>query len=333
MSDELHLPDFYMPFPVGMNPHLDEVRESTMAWARQMGLFDAAHTASSQWSEESCRRADYPQFIAMAHPNLSKTWLETVTEWHVYMWYIDDLMHVWAAGTSRRETIASIERLLSFLPVEAETVIEGPQTPSERAVEDLWNRTAWTASPAWRCRMASAIRRLMYGQVWEAANLSQDGPIDPVEALDMRRKSGMHDFTIALLEHAGGLALPERFIHSLAYESVSYACVDATAIQNDFTSFARERAHGELRSNMIEVVRCFLGLSLEVAADLWNHVLTMRVQTMEYAINTSVPQFLDDVQAGDDLRRAVQKYVQILQDYVAGSYAWQCTSARFRTRS
>lgn len=35
------LPDFYLPYPARLNPHLDTARVHTKAWARQMGILDA----------------------------------------------------------------------------------------------------------------------------------------------------------------------------------------------------------------------------------------------------------------------------------------------------
>ncbi|MGH3574684.1 MAG: hypothetical protein ACRDUW_23165, partial [Pseudonocardiaceae bacterium] len=35
------LPDFYLPYPARLNPHLDMARVHTKAWAREMGMLDA----------------------------------------------------------------------------------------------------------------------------------------------------------------------------------------------------------------------------------------------------------------------------------------------------
>jgi hypothetical protein len=37
----LGLPDFYVPYPARLNPHLGSARTHTKAWAREMGILDA----------------------------------------------------------------------------------------------------------------------------------------------------------------------------------------------------------------------------------------------------------------------------------------------------
>lgn len=35
------LPNFYLPYPARLNPHLDTARAHTKTWAREMGILDA----------------------------------------------------------------------------------------------------------------------------------------------------------------------------------------------------------------------------------------------------------------------------------------------------
>jgi germacradienol/geosmin synthase len=39
------LPDFYVPYPARLSPHLDSARMHTKAWAREMGILDAPPNA------------------------------------------------------------------------------------------------------------------------------------------------------------------------------------------------------------------------------------------------------------------------------------------------
>ena len=49
------LPDFYVPYPARLNPHLDSARAHTKDWAREMGMLDAPLDApgANIWDERA----------------------------------------------------------------------------------------------------------------------------------------------------------------------------------------------------------------------------------------------------------------------------------------
>ncbi|MBV8539008.1 MAG: hypothetical protein JO364_12895, partial [Pseudonocardiales bacterium] len=55
------LPDFYMPYPARLNPHLDTAREHTKAWARDMGMLDSPEDESGAaiWDEPRFDSMDF----------------------------------------------------------------------------------------------------------------------------------------------------------------------------------------------------------------------------------------------------------------------------------
>ncbi|MFI9161326.1 hypothetical protein [Kitasatospora aureofaciens] len=81
-----------MPFEARLNPRLDQARTHTAQWARRMGMFDDEYVQWPQrWSEEKYAGADFPLFIALTHPDADARELEAVTDWHVALWFVDDL--------------------------------------------------------------------------------------------------------------------------------------------------------------------------------------------------------------------------------------------------
>jgi hypothetical protein len=51
----VELPEFYMPDPARLNPHLDGARAHPKAWAREMGMLDPDDSAggSAIWDEDA----------------------------------------------------------------------------------------------------------------------------------------------------------------------------------------------------------------------------------------------------------------------------------------
>ena len=49
------LPHFYMPYPARLNPHVDEARAHSTAWARGMGMLEG----SGIWEQSDLDAHDY----------------------------------------------------------------------------------------------------------------------------------------------------------------------------------------------------------------------------------------------------------------------------------
>ncbi|SBW19284.1 hypothetical protein FDG2_1172 [Candidatus Protofrankia californiensis] len=63
------LPDFYMPYPARINPHLERSREHSAAWARQMGMLEVSKPGGGVvWDDAALARMDYALMCAYTHP-------------------------------------------------------------------------------------------------------------------------------------------------------------------------------------------------------------------------------------------------------------------------
>src|SRR3989442_711968 len=64
------LPDFYLPYPARLNPHVERAREHSTGWARDLGMLDAPKPGGGVvWDEAPLRRMDYGLLVAHAHPD------------------------------------------------------------------------------------------------------------------------------------------------------------------------------------------------------------------------------------------------------------------------
>ena len=86
------LPDFYMPYPARLNPHLETARVHTKAWAREMEMLDAPpeQPGSDIWDEAKFDSMDFALLCAYTHPDAPSRELDLVTDWYVWVFYFDD---------------------------------------------------------------------------------------------------------------------------------------------------------------------------------------------------------------------------------------------------
>ncbi len=67
------MPDFYVPYPARLNPHLERSRAHTMAWAKEMGMLDAPKPGGGVvWTAEELDRMDYALMCALHPPRLRR---------------------------------------------------------------------------------------------------------------------------------------------------------------------------------------------------------------------------------------------------------------------
>ncbi|MFK0296472.1 terpene synthase [Streptomyces sp. NPDC090442] len=306
---------FHMPFQYRLNPHADQARTHVKAWARRMGMFDGEYLEWPQrWSEKKFDAADFPLFIALTHPDVDVDELNVVTAWHVALWFVDDLfLPLYRRDHDQASAEAQVERLMHFLPLDGLPRPLSPSNPVERAFADLWTATAITMTLAWRERFTSSVRRFLNGVLWELEHVD-DAVTDLIEYLGARRDFGGLQFTAVLMEH-GMAELPESVHRSREFRTALDAFVDAVSLHNDIVSYDREVDEGTVDNNGVEVARKGLGLNLRGAADVINTLLTARVNTLAKA-PTAVPP-------------GSVRFVEALQEALAGSYRWHQLTGRF----
>src|SRR5215831_1225381 len=150
------LPDFYMPYPVRLNPHLERARAHSREWAAAMGYFEPQQ-GRRIWDETELDR-DYALMCAYCHPDCDGTELDLLTDWNVWAFYFDDyfleLYKKPGDATGARDLLA---HLRGFMPLDGLALPE-PANPVERGLADLWPRTIPPMSADWRCRYAQRVR-------------------------------------------------------------------------------------------------------------------------------------------------------------------------------
>jgi germacradienol/geosmin synthase len=326
------LPDFYLPYPARLNPHLDSARTHTKAWAREMGILDAPPDApgANIWDERKFDSMDFALLCAYTHPDAPSQELNLVTDWYVWVFYFDDhFLEVYKRSHDQRGAKEYLDRLPVFMPVDLADRVSEPANPVERGLIDLWARTVPNRSIEWRRRFFDSTRNLLYESTWELANISSNRVPNPIEYVEVRRKVGGAPWSADLVEHAAFVEIPPRIADSRPIRVLKDSFADAVHFRNDIFSYQREtQQEGEI-NNCVLVLERFLGVSPQRAADLTNDLLTSRLQQFENTSLTELPALFEE--RGLDLleRESVLLFVKGLQDWQSGCHEWHLRSSRY----
>ncbi|RVX45648.1 germacradienol/geosmin synthase [Nonomuraea polychroma] len=326
MSQPFELPDFYLPYPARLNPHLDVARVHSTQWARDRGMLEG----SGVWEEADLDAHDYPLMCAYTHPDCGAGELCLITDWYVWVFFFDDhFLEVFKRTGDLKGGKAYLARLARFMPMGADLTMPAPENPVEAGLADLWVRTVPGMSPDWRTRFAESTRNLLDESLWELANINKGRIANPVEYIEMRRKVGGAPWSAGLVEHAVGAEVPARIAATRPMRVLRDAFADAVHLRNDLFSYQREVGdEGEL-SNGVLVLETFLGCTTQEAANAVNDLLTSRMQQFEHtALGELGPMFAEH--AIDPLTAAgVLAYVKGLQDWQSGGHEWHLRSSRY----
>jgi germacradienol/geosmin synthase len=326
------LPDFYMPYPARLNPHLEAARVHSKAWARDMGILGAPSGASGDpiWDEHDLDSHDYALLCAYTHPDASAPELDLVTDWYVWVFFFDDhFLEIYKRTRDMAGAKQYLARLREFMPITPAGPLPPATNPVERGLADLWPRTTPGASVAWRIRFAESTQALLDESLWELANIQRDRIANPIEYIEMRRKVGGAPWSANLVEHAVDGEVPAKIAASRALRVLRDTFADGVHLRNDLFSYQREvEVEGE-NANCVLVLERFLGVAPQRAADLTNDLLTSRLHQFENTALTEVPAVCDEHHLSPAERARVARYARGLQDWQSGGHEWHMRSSRY----
>ncbi|MFF3322480.1 germacradienol/geosmin synthase [Streptomyces sp. NPDC002889] len=329
MSQPFVLPDFYVPYPARLNPHVEEARRHTRTWARGMGMLEG----SGIWEESDLEAHDYALLCAYTHPDCDAEALSLVTDWYVWVFFFDDhFLEIFKRTQDRAGGKAYLDRLTAFMPMDLSQGTPKPTNQVEAGLADLWARTVPSMSSAWRARFAEATENLLHESMWELSNINEGRIANPLEYIEMRRKVGGAPWSAGLVEYAAGAEVPERVAHSRPLRVLRDSFSDGVHLRNDLFSYQREvEDEGEL-SNGVLVLETFLGCTTQEAAEAVNDLLTSRVQQFENTALTEVPALCVEKGLQPTECAAIAAYTKGLQDWQSGGHEWHMRSSRYMNK-
>ncbi|GAB3484283.1 terpene synthase family protein [Nocardiopsis coralliicola] len=325
--DAFALPDFYLPHPARLNPHVERAREHSTEWARATGILDAPAPGGGRiWSPEDLAAMDYALMCAYTHPDCDGPTLDLVTDWYVWVFFFDDdFLARFKYGRDRAGARAYLDGLDAILSGTGST----PENAAETALADLWARTAPAMSDGWKERFLRSTRNLMVESLWELDNIDRGRVANPIEYIQLRRMVGGAPWSAGLVEVATGMEVPDRVAASRPLRVLCDTFADAVHLRNDLFSYQREvREEGE-NSNAVLVFERFFDCPTQPAAEHVNDLLTSRLVQFEDTALTELPELAAAHALDPAELAAVTAYVKGLQDWQAGGHEWHAVSSRY----
>lgn len=328
----LPLPAFYMPFEARCNPHLDTGRRNSRTWARRMGMLEELPGVPGGfvWNDHKLDAADVALCGALIHPDASQFQLDITNGWLVWGTYADDYFPM-IYGRSRDMAGAKLfhARLGEFMPLDA-TPAPPALSPVERGLADLWRRTAGALSQSARRQFRAAIEDMTASWLWELANQMQNRIPDPVDYVEMRRKTFGAELTASLFRLTRCDGIAGELFRTRTMRGIDGAAADYACLINDVFSYQKElEFEGELH-NAVLVVENFLECSRLDAASVVNNLMTARMQQFEQLCRDELPGVLDDLALDRAVRDRVATYITGLQLWLAGILTWHRTVDRYK---
>jgi germacradienol/geosmin synthase len=294
------LPDFYMPYPARLNPHLEGARSHSKAWAHEMGMLEP-QDGVVVWTERDLDQHDYALLCSYTHPDASPSKLDLVTDWYVWVFYFDDhFLEIYKRTKDMKGAKEYLARLGAFMPVTfpAEGTSPTPENPVERGLQNLWARTAPNAQLDWRQRFFESTKNLLDESLWELANIQEQRVANPIEYIELRRRVDNHlqhripdpvdyiemrrftlgaDVITGLSRLSLGDVMSPELVNTRTMMQLEGSVADIMGLMNDIFSYQKEvEFEGEL-NNFVVVVRRFLECEQARALEITAELLVSRV--------------------------------------------------------
>ena len=328
------LPDFYVPHPARLNPHVEQARTHSMRWAQDMGMLDAATPDGGLvWDAPALAAMDYALMCGYTHPDCDAPTLDLITDWYVWVFFFDDhFLELYKYSRDHAGARAYLDRLEEFMTEPGDTPPE-PTNPAEAGLRDLWARTVPAMSAEWRRRFVTSIHNLMVESMWELDNIERGRVANPIEYIQMRRRVGGAPWSANLVEFAVGAEIPDELAATRPLRVLSDTFADAVHLRNDLFSYQREVQEEGENSNAVLVFERFFDCSTQEAAEAVNDLLTSRLLQFEDTAVGEVPALLADHGTPPDDAARVAAYVKGLQDWQSGGHEWHARSSRYMNES
>ncbi|WP_091451634.1 family 2 encapsulin nanocompartment cargo protein terpene cyclase [Actinokineospora iranica] len=319
-------PPLRMPFKSRLSPHLERSRENAVSWSHKMGIIDEV---PGLWDEEKTRAYDLALCSSGIHPDADLEALDLSTHWLVWGTYGDDYYPVLFGRTGDMAGAKALtERLSQFMPLDGEPT-PVPVNALERGLADLWERTAGPMAPDARLAFRRAVDDMTESWLWELGNQYQNRIPDPVDYIEMRRKTFGSDMTKSLCRIGHGKSVPDEVYRSRAVQSLELAATDYGWMINDVFSYQKEiQFEGEIH-NMVLVVQNFFDCGPEIAMKIVGDLMEGRMRQFEHAVAVELPAMFDDFDLDTDARTTLIGYAEELQNWMSGILVWHQDCLRY----
>ncbi len=322
--EDITLPTIFCPFPAAVNPHREPVNEHTLAWARAFGL------VKDEASITRLQDAMVGSLVARTYPRASRDPLAIITDWHTWLFMLDDECDEAEIG-KRPERLAALQaqclEALSSSPSENLPALprprpDRPDVPLIQALCDLHRRINGLMSRAWMDRFAVSIAEYFEAGVWEAKNRELATWPDAAAYTRMRPFAGGMYIVLDLIELTEGDTLPLVVRKHPYFQRLMLITCNVVLWCNDLFSLPKELAHQDMH-NFALVLRHQEDIPLQPAVDQVARLIEREVKRF-IALEARLPSF------GPTIDAMVQRFIAGLRSWMRGNLDWSLESGRYR---
>ncbi|HEX4833175.1 MAG TPA: germacradienol/geosmin synthase [Trebonia sp.] len=277
------------------------------------------------WDEGKLRAFDLPLCAAGIHPGATAEQLDLTSGWLTWGTYGDDYYPVaFGRGSGITAAKATNARLDEFMPLDL-AAMPVPATALERGLADLWARTAGPMEPPAR----RAITDMIASWIWELGNQALNRIPDPIDYIEMRRKTFGSDLTMSLSRLAHRGTVPAHVFRSRPVAALENAAADYACLLNDVFSYQKEiEFEGEVH-NCVLVTQNFLGCDAAAAMRVVGDLMAARMRLFQHILAAELPVLLDTMNLGPAAREAIWDHAGNLQNWLAGILNWHRGCRRY----
>jgi germacradienol/geosmin synthase len=331
------LPEFYMPYPVRLNPRLDTARERLLTWGVQVGLLGpvgrrrGGTPASALWSEDDLRSFDFALCAAGISPAADQPELDLGSAWLCWGTYGDDYYPaIFGRGRNPAPAKAQNRRLLALMPLDAGAQAPPPANPLEHGLADLWARTTASMAPGQKHEFRKAVAVMVDSWLWELDGRFLHRIPDPVDYVEMRRDTFGCAMTKALARIGRDGQMPAEIRQTRTLQALEDTAANYASLLNDIYSYQKEiEFEGEIFNGVL-AVQDFLGCSAGQAIEVVNDLMTSRMRQFERIVTAELPALCDEHHLDQPARDALYQRAQELQDWMAAIAHWHASCGRYR---
>jgi germacradienol/geosmin synthase len=288
-----------------------------------MGMFDG-----SVWTEDRFTREDIGGRAGHLLPDANPQQLALASDWTAWSLFVND--YALELFKRRRDLLgakAFAGRLASFV---GEGSITGtPINPAERALADLWRRTAAVSSVELRRSLAARVQDYVASTAWEIFNALQDRTPDPIDYCEMRRITGRGLLALSFVQLPGEIPLPAGVVRDRMIGQLCAGFCDVMPLRNDILSYAKEvRTEGEI-INGVTVMQRFFDCDPTRAMAILAALVDSRLAQFQHIVAHHLPELFADLELDEPTRANVRRWVGRLEDWIAGDLEWSRRTPRY----
>ena len=175
-----------------------------------------------------------------------------------------------------------------------------------------------------------AIEDMTESWLWELANQTQNRIPDPIDYVEMRRKTFGSDLTMSLSRLTQEDGIPPEVFRTRTMQNIDNSAADYACLTNDVFSYQKEiEFEGELNNGVL-VVQNFLNCDIPQAVAIVNDLMTSRAKQFQHIVATELPGLCNDFNLDSSARKKLYDYIKRLEQWMCGVLRWHRAVDRYK---